>query len=174
MSFGRPEGAKKEGVPSMRFQSIGKFLILSVIAMGFGLSAPAMATDDDTDFDDQVEAADAAAGEAQFRRCASCHTANDGGANRVGPNLWGIVDRQVGSAEGARYSRAMAGSTDVWTLENLNAFLENPRAARPGTSMSFPGLRNEGDRMNLLAYLSTLQSGHSEHMDHDMDDHSGH
>lgn len=141
----------------MSFEKVvrGAGFALGLSMLSMGLAGPAQASD----LEDAVEAADASAGEAQFRRCMSCHTVEEGGPTRQGPNLWGIVDRQIGSVEGFRYSRALAGSEETWTLENLNAFIENPRAARPGTNMSFPGLRREGDRMDLLAYLQTLQAG---------------
>ncbi len=124
-------------------------------AMFLGLAAvgPVSASELQT----AVEGADASAGEGVFRRCLACHSNTAGGGNRVGPGLWGIVGRQVGSVDGFRYSAAMTGSEDVWTLESLNAYLENPRAAFPGTSMGFPGVRSETERLNLLAYLQTLK-----------------
>lgn len=147
----------------MNFRSMSKAIVLGAFVAGLGLSGPSLATE----LEDAVAAADADAGQSQFRRCGSCHTAEEGGANRVGPNLWGIVDRDLGSIDGFRYSRTLAGAEDTWTLDNLNAFLENPRSARPGTSMGFPGVRNEEQRMDLLAYLATLRSMHDDHMDGD-------
>ncbi len=102
--------------------------------------------------------ADPTRGEAAVRACASCHTFDEGGANRVGPNLWGIVGRAVASHEGFGYSNAMQAHGGNWTFERLNEFLQSPRNAVPGTTMSFAGLRREGQRADVLAYLRTLSS----------------
>src|SRR5690606_9419847 len=91
-----------------------------------------------------LASADPKAGESVFKRCAACYTAEEGGANRVGPNLWGIVNRPVASHEGFNYSAAMreeaAGENPPWTYEHLDHFLTSPKAAVPGTSMGFAGL----------------------------------
>ncbi len=109
-----------------------------------------------SEIEDAVAAADASAGQSIFRRCMGCHTAEEDGPNRVGPNLWGVVGRERGSVEGFRYSRPMAAAEGSWTLESLNSFLENPRGFLPGTTMGFAGLRGQDDRNNLLAYLNSL------------------
>lgn len=107
-----------------------------------------------------LASADAAAGESAFRRCAACHTAENGGANKVGPNLWGIVDRPVASHEGFAYSGAMTqfseGGSVKWDYEHLNNFLISPKALVPNTSMTFAGLKSDTDRANVIAYLRTL------------------
>src|SRR5690554_1017414 len=103
--------------------------------------------------------ADLAAGEAAFRACASCHTYEEGGPNRVGPNLWGVVGAPHAHAEGFNYSDAMMERSDEpWTYEALNAFLASPREAVPGTRMAFGGIRNVQDRANLIAWLRTLDN----------------
>jgi cytochrome c len=109
---------------------------------------------------DAVAGADAAAGETTAFQCIGCHSFGEGEAARVGPNLFGIVDRTIGAAEGFNYSEALAalnaeGAT--WTLDTLNAFLANPQDVAPGTTMPF-ALRNEADRYNVLAYLLTLSA----------------
>ena len=103
-----------------------------------------------------LASADAAAGEAQFRACASCHNAAPGAGNKVGPNLWDVVGRGIGSVDGFGYSRALSDHGGDWTYEALFGFIANPREYIPGTSMSYPGMRRDGDRANLLAYLRTL------------------
>lgn len=101
--------------------------------------------------------ADAEAGEAAFRACAACHTVDEGGAHRVGPNLWDIVGASHAHADGFNYSDAMASLSDEpWTYEALNAFIENPRETIPGTRMSYGGMRDVEDRANLIAYLRSL------------------
>lgn len=98
--------------------------------------------------------ANAANGAAVFRQCATCHTINKGGANGAGPNLHGVVGRNHGAVAGFNYSAAMkAKASEPWTLEQLYAFITNPRGALPGTSMAFAGIRSEQQRADLLAYL---------------------
>jgi cytochrome c len=103
-----------------------------------------------------LASADPARGERTAQVCASCHTFDQGGANRVGPNLWGIVGRDVGSEGGFAYSPAVAGHPGAWTYEELDHWLASPAKAIPGTKMAFNGVRNPKDRANLLAYLGTL------------------
>lgn len=99
---------------------------------------------------------DAAAGEKVFRKCQTCHTVAEGGADKVGPNLWGIIGSTAGARDtGFKYSKAMAESDTVWTDENLSEFLTNPRAFIKGNRMPFGGLRDEGDRDNIVAYLKS-------------------
>lgn len=104
---------------------------------------------------------DVTAGEAAFRRCASCHTPEEGGANRVGPNLWNTVMQPITHAEGFNYSsamRAFAEQEGIWTYEHLAGFLENPRGYVPGTTMAFAGLRDVQEKANLIAYMRTLSN----------------
>jgi cytochrome c len=103
--------------------------------------------------------ADPAAGESAFRRCVSCHTAEEGGPNRVGPNLWNTVMQPITHAEGFNYSSAMrefAAQEEIWTYEHLAGFLENPRGYVPGTTMAFAGIRDVQEKANLIAYMRTL------------------
>lgn len=97
--------------------------------------------------------ADLANGRRQFRRCASCHTVEEGGPNRVGPNLHGLFSRGAGEAEGFNYSPALINSEIEWTPEHLDAWLADPRGYIPGNRMSFVGLREEADRRDVIAYL---------------------
>jgi cytochrome c len=99
------------------------------------------------------------AGKTVSAKCASCHTFDAGGANGTGPNLFGAVGRKPGSHAGFAYSPAMAGESGkvpVWDDEHLNEFLKNPGKYVPGTKMTFVGLKNVDDRINMIAYLRTL------------------
>lgn len=97
----------------------------------------------------------AADGERQFRTsCGSCHSIEPG-QNRVGPQLSGVVGREAGSVEGARYSAAMKRSGIVWDAATLDAYLATPRQAVPGTSMPV-GLANAGQRAQIIEYLRSL------------------
>lgn len=100
--------------------------------------------------------ADAAKGKSTANLCVSCHTFDQGGANRVGPNLWGVVGRDVGGKGGFAYSPAIAGHAGAWTYQELDRYLASPARAIPGNKMAFNGVRNPKDRANLLAYLGTL------------------
>ena len=105
-----------------------------------------------------VQAADAAAGEAAFRRlCAACHIVTAEGRRGVGPSLFGIVGRKSGTVDGFRYSAANQNANVVWTPEVLERYLANPREFMPGTTMAFAGIRSDADRANVIAYLQTLK-----------------
>lgn len=99
--------------------------------------------------------ASAADGEGLWRGCRSCH-ALEPGQHGTGPALAGVVNRPVHFYDDFAYSGALIEAADVWTPENLNAFLENPRSYAPGTAMSYNGMRDVEDRANLIAYLATI------------------
>lgn len=95
---------------------------------------------------------DPAAGETVFRKCQTCHVV-DQEQNRVGPHLVGIFGREAGAVEGFRYSDALKESDIVWDDETIAAYVEDPRGYIPGNRMAFPGLRDEQEIQDLLAYL---------------------
>lgn len=95
-------------------------------------------------------------GEKAARKCAACHTFEQGGPNRVGPNLWNVVGAEKAHLDNFSYSAAMAEAEGEWTYEELDAFLANPRAALPGTKMAFAGLSRVEERANVIAYLRSL------------------
>jgi len=97
--------------------------------------------------------ADAAAGQQLWRQCMACHVA-DAETNRVGPHLVGIIGREIGSIEDFRYSGNLPEGT--WTLEELAAFIENPRDYAPGTTMAYNGLSGTQQKANLLAYIDSI------------------
>jgi cytochrome c len=107
-----------------------------------------------------LASADAAKGETVFKKCLSCHTSESGGANKVGPNLFGLVNRPIASHAGFSYSAAIKdfskGSTVVWDYDHLNHFLEGPKKYIAGTAMGFAGVKKETERADLIAYLRTL------------------
>ena len=101
--------------------------------------------------------ADAAKGAEIFKKCGACHDGSKGGPNKVGPNLWGVVDRPIASHEGFSYSAGIKdfskGGQEKWTYENLFHFLKKPKDYVKGTAMGFAGLAKEDERADLLAYL---------------------
>lgn len=119
-----------------------------------GLATPAQMAP--VDLGTLLASADAARGKGAARVCASCHTFDQGGADRVGPNLWAVVGRPVGRKGGYAYSPAIAGHGGAWTYQELDRYLAGPARAIPGNKMAFSGLRNPKDRANLLAYLGSL------------------
>jgi len=98
--------------------------------------------------------ADAAAGEQVFKKCTACHNADKGGANALGPNLWGIMGEPVGKGHGYAFSPALAGVGGTWNWDNLSAWLASPKKFAPGTKMTFAGLSNPQDRANVIAFLN--------------------
>lgn len=117
-------------------------------------AAPAEGAGETVDVAALLAAGDAAAGEAVFKKCGSCHKLD--GANAVGPHLNGVVGRNHGSVPDFAYSEAMAAkSAEPWTPEAIFAFLENPKTAIPGTKMAFAGLPKPEDRANVIAFLAT-------------------
>jgi cytochrome c len=116
-------------------------------------AAPAAASEPIPDFASVLPAADTAHGRDVAGRCQQCHDIAKGGANKIGPNLWGLIDRARAAYPGFDYSRAMSADHNPWTYEKLFVFLKAPSTAVPGTKMSFAGLRSAQERLDLLAYL---------------------
>jgi cytochrome c2 len=105
-----------------------------------------------------VLAQDAENGEAVFKACRSCHQVGEGAKNGIGPLLNGVVGRKAGSVEGFNYSEAnkAAGAEGLlWTEEKLFAYLEKPAAFMPKNKMAYAGLKDEGDRRDVIAYLKS-------------------
>ena len=99
---------------------------------------------------------DPKAGKKVYRECSDCHQVGEGARHRVGPHLNGIFGRKAASHEGFKYSKAMirAGEDGLeWQTETLDSFVKSPRSVTRGTRMSFPGLRSQKDRRDLIAYL---------------------
>ena len=107
-----------------------------------------------------LAAADPAKGEAIFAKCTACHTIAQGGANGIGPNLFGIIGKPIGKhAAGFAYSGDLSGHGGDWSFENMDAWLKSPKAFAAGTKMTFAGLGSAEDRANLLAFLKANGGG---------------
>ena len=106
-----------------------------------------------------LASADPVKGEATFKKCASCHTVNSGGANGIGPNLFGIVGKPIGKhAAGFAYSPDLAAKGGNWDFASLNHWLTSPKAMVSGTKMTFAGIDVAQDRANLIVYLNAQGS----------------
>ena len=95
-------------------------------------------------------------GRKQVKKCKSCHTVAKSGENKIGPALWDIVGREIGTLTTYKYSKALKHKEGNWNYEELNAFLANPKNYIKGTKMVFSGIKNMNDRANLIFYLRSL------------------
>ena len=93
-----------------------------------------------------------------YKRCKSCHSLEQEGRHKIGPNLWGIYGAKPGSKDDFKYSAAMSEMDIVWDDENLSAYIANPRKYLPGGKMNYAGLRKPEDRAALLVYLKAKTS----------------
>jgi cytochrome c len=120
--------------------------IAGVVEEGGADQGPALAT--------LLAAGSAEAGASVFAKCTSCHTIEQGGANGIGPNLYGVIGKPIGKhAAGFAYSDALPSKGGEWTYEAMDEWLKSPRAFAPGTKMSFAGLSSPEDRANVILYL---------------------
>jgi len=127
------------------------------------IPAPALATpagvavaEPEVDLGTRLAAADPERGKSTAKICMSCHNFTKGGSNLVGPNLWGVVGRDIGSHTGFPYSPAMTTHPGSWTYEELDQYIARPSRVVPGNKMAFGGIRNGADRANVLAFLASL------------------
>jgi cytochrome c len=127
-----------------------------IIGLMAGLVLAGTAAADDHTLAERLAAASPEKGEKTFKRCRACHTIDNGRAHGNGPNLWGVIDRPVASAEGfTKYSDALLATAGVWSVERIDAFLTNPHQDIQGTRMPFIGLDKPHGRADLIAYLNS-------------------
>jgi cytochrome c len=119
--------------------------------------AGADSAEEEVDFTALLAEADIEKGAKIFKKCSACHKVEQG-ANAVGPYLLGVVGRPVDTATGYSYSGALEKVAEVWSPENLNEFLANPKGYAPGTTMGFAGLKKIGERADVIAYLDSLDN----------------
>lgn len=100
---------------------------------------------------------DAAHGQSVAKVCTACHSIDASRAIRVGPPLYAVENRRIASVQGFGYSAALKAKDGAWDDATLNAFLKNPRGWAPGTRMAYPGIANDRDRADVVAYLATLK-----------------
>jgi cytochrome c len=102
-----------------------------------------------------LASADAAKGETIFKKCAACHNAEPGGANALGPGLYGVLGNPVAGHPGFAFSEALKSKGGTWDWETMSAWLSNPKKFAPGTKMTFAGLGNPQDRADVMAFLNS-------------------
>ncbi len=120
-----------------------------VLAAAFGLTAAVTLG--------TANAVDIEAGAKVFKKCKACHTIEDGGKNKIGPNLHGVMGRQAGVVDGFKYSKAFKEADFSWDEAELAKYLTNPKTFLKGNKMAFPGLKKEEDVANVIAYM--MQEG---------------
>jgi cytochrome c len=104
------------------------------------------------------QGADLDNGQAKFAICKTCHTVVQGGGNMTGPNLWGVFGRKAGTSPGFAYSDGMKSLGVVWDADKISQWVANPRAMVSGTKMTYIGMENAKDRVDVVAYLKTVTS----------------
>ena len=117
----------------------------NLLAVVFGVSLFASVT--------SALAADLAKGEKVFRKCKVCHSLKEGGKHKIGPNLFGIMGRESGTAKGFKYSKAMKEAGITWGVSTLTFYLTKPKDFIPGNKMAFPGLKKPEQIENIIAFL---------------------
>ncbi|HEX4181292.1 MAG TPA: cytochrome c family protein [Caulobacteraceae bacterium] len=100
-------------------------------------------------------AADLDNGKHKFAQCRACHTTAQGGPNMTGPNLWGVFGRKAGGLDGFSYSDGMKAAGWTWDAARIDKWITDPRATIPGTKMTFFGIRDPKDRVDVVAYLKS-------------------
>ncbi len=143
--------SKGEGAPEK-----SGYEVAAMVDSGAGKAVAEAAKVPDAPIAVAMKTSDADTGKNLTKACQACHSFEKGGANKVGPNLWGIIGRKPGSHEGFAYSEAMKAKAGAWGYEEIYAFLANPKVVVAGTKMGYAGMPKFEDRANVLAYLRTL------------------
>lgn len=119
-------------------------------------SATASAADEGPSLGSLLASANSANGEKVFKKCGACHTTSDGGADKIGPNLFGILENNKAASASFGYSGALKEMGGTWSYADLDAFLKKPKAFVKGTKMSFAGIKKATARADLILYLRSL------------------
>ena len=104
---------------------------------------------------EMIKNANATQGKKVFKKCSACHDIRKNGKNKLGPNLFNIVNKKKASVDNFKYSDALKNKGGIWSYEELNLFLQGPRSYIKGTKMTFAGLKKDKDRANIIRYLES-------------------
>jgi len=118
-----------------------------------GLAVQA-STESSVDISALLAMGDVAHGEKVYKKCKACHSIKQGGGNKIGPALWNVIFRPVGSITDYKYSKALSSYGNEWTWEEMNGFLTKPSKWIKGNKMGFAGLNDERDRASVILYLN--------------------
>tara|TARA_Y100000591_G_C21803087_1_gene683247 strand:- start:304 stop:849 length:546 start_codon:yes stop_codon:yes gene_type:complete len=118
------------------------------------LSEAKTETVDEVDIVSLLALGDITHGEKVFKKCSACHVVEKGGANKIGPALYGVLGRKVAAINDYKYSQALTDYDKEWTFEEMNGYLKKPQTWIKGTKMSFAGLRKEKDRASVILFLN--------------------
>ena len=119
--------------------------------------APAVQAEDNSlPLETLLAAANVQAGQASAKVCATCHNFAKGAGTKVGPDLYGVVGRDIAKEPGFSYSSALQAKGGKWTFEKINEWITDPKAFAPGTRMAFAGVKSASQRANIIAYLDSL------------------
>ena len=141
-------------ISDMIFDKDDKYVVAYKVDAPDGSSGEANAAETSVDLNALFAMADESHGEKVFKKCKACHSINAGGGNKIGPKLWKVMFRPVGSVADYKYSKALSSYGKEWTWEEMNGFLIKPSVWIKGNKMGFAGLKNEKDRASVILYLN--------------------
>ena len=131
------------------------YQVASVTTVASTTSAETSSTNSNTgNFMALFASTSAAEGAQVFKKCAACHSIKEGGANKIGPALWGVIGRKAGAISDYKYSKALVAHGKIWSFEEMNGFLIKPKEWIKGTKMAFAGLKNAKDRAAVILYMN--------------------
>ncbi len=141
-------------ISNIIFDKESKSVVAYKVEAPEGATGNANATETNVDLNALFAMADVAHGEKVFKKCKACHSINAGGGNKIGPKLWNVIFRPVGSITDYKYSKAFASYGKEWNWEEMNGFLAKPSKWIKGNKMGFAGLKDERDRASVILYLN--------------------
>jgi len=136
------------------FDKDDKNIVAYKVEASDGTAGEANASETNVDLNALFAVADVAHGEKVFKKCKACHSINASGGNKIGPKLWNVMFRPVGSIADYKYSKAMASYGKEWNWEEINGFLIKPAKWIKGNKMGFAGIKDERDRASVILYLN--------------------
>ena len=145
-------------ISDLIFQTETNVVAYKVEVSTENISATTVSTESSIDISAFLALGDVEHGKKVFKKCAACHSINQGGGNKIGPKLWNVMFRPVGSITDYKYSKAMAAHGKNWSFEEMNGFLIKPKDWIKGTKMSFAGLKNAKERAAVILYMNENSS----------------